>query len=705
MFPHKRDNLNTATPATDRPASPDKRSCHSMIGRLLLLLAGVVLAGTSLAAPVTVPNGDFSSSANNGTVGGGLIGGSGTNVTIGSGPWLGTYHGVLGLLAPPVLTIGSGSATISGLAGLNALGIVNNDGYFSQTLSTNYVHDHHYVLSADIDVGGVLDVSALQGNSGIGIALINGSTVVASTQTATSGNVAISLLSGTTYRVSLAYDTGTPANGNIGVRLFAQPQNLVTADLLTSVRFDNVTLTASALNPIPASIAPVANSGGTPQGTTVNTDFPKPFSVVVLDSEGDPVSGATVTFTPPASGASVVLSSTTAITDINGVAQVTGTANSQAGNYTLHATVSGVVAPANFDLTNIAGAAANLSGATGTPQSATVNTDYTDPLGVTVTDAEDNPVEGVTVTFTAPGSGASATFPSGNTAITDSSGHAQVNVKANIVAGEYMVTASVSGTASTTSYDLTNTAGPATQAVPAQGTPQSAEVSTDFGDPLVVTIEDAYGNPVAGEDVTFMAPDDSGGDPSANIYECPSGSPSHTVHETTDSNGNATVCATADGNAGGPYDITVSDDNTPSANTVFSLTNTAGTINGTPGGGGGQNAVVNAAFKCALELYVTDGTDSPKSGVNIAFVAPDSGASATLSNGVDNGTNVVVTTDNSGYASVTATANGIAGSFVVSAGVEGSGVTLATYPMTNLAAGDPIFANGFEIEPYCPSAP
>ncbi|HXD50872.1 MAG TPA: hypothetical protein VN689_03200, partial [Burkholderiales bacterium] len=98
----------------------------------LLLAAATLLSGMScLAAPIPVPNGDFSNPANNGSVGGGVIGGSGS-AAIGSGPWHGTYAGIAGLLAPPSLSIGSGRATIGGLAGVNVLGIVDNSGYFSQ---------------------------------------------------------------------------------------------------------------------------------------------------------------------------------------------------------------------------------------------------------------------------------------------------------------------------------------------------------------------------------------------------------------------------------------------------------------------------------------------------------------------------------------------------------------------------------------------
>ena len=52
----------------------------------------------------------------------------------------------------------------------------------------------------------------------------------------------------------------------------------------------------------------------------------------------------------------------------------------------------------------------SVTATAGTPQSAVVNTAFGTALQATVRDAGNNPVSGVTVTFTAPASGASARF-------------------------------------------------------------------------------------------------------------------------------------------------------------------------------------------------------------------------------------------------------------------------------------------------------
>jgi hypothetical protein len=68
-------------------------------------------------------------------------------------------------------------------------------------------------------------------------------------------------------------------------------------------------------------------------------------------------------------------------------------------------------------------------------------------------------LSGVTVTFTAPGSGASGSFAGGvNTAVTNAQGLAtSAAFTANGISGSYNVAASVSGVASSASFSLTNT--------------------------------------------------------------------------------------------------------------------------------------------------------------------------------------------------------------------------------------------------------
>ena len=105
---------------------------------------------------------------------------------------------------------------------------------------------------------------------------------------------------------------------------------------------------------VPAFIS--TNSGTTPQSANVNTAFAIPLAVTVQDAGHVAISGYTVTFVAPVTGASGTFSnsSTTIIASTNGsgVASSTFTANATAGGYTVAASVAGLSA-VSFSLTNI----------------------------------------------------------------------------------------------------------------------------------------------------------------------------------------------------------------------------------------------------------------------------------------------------------------------------------------------------------------
>jgi hypothetical protein len=115
--------------------------------------------------------------------------------------------------------------------------------------------------------------------------------------------------------------------------------------------------------------------------------------------------------------------------------------------------VSGGTAPASTT-------PASLTATGGAGQSAAVNTAFASPLQATVRDPSSNPVSGVTVTFTAPASGASARFGGAATAtaVSNASGVAQApTLTANGTTGTYAVTATAGSLS--TSFALANTSG------------------------------------------------------------------------------------------------------------------------------------------------------------------------------------------------------------------------------------------------------
>jgi hypothetical protein len=185
---------------------------------------------------------------------------------------------------------------------------------------------------------------------------------------------------------------------------------------------------------------------------------------------------------------------------------------------------------------NLADVPASITATTGAPQSATVNTVFVAALQATVKDSASSTVCGATVTFTAPASGASATFGGSATAAvtTNASGIATAPaLTANSQTGSYSVAASVSGVSTPASFSLTNVAGTPASISATSGTPQSATVNTAFATALQAMVKDAYNNPVGGVSVIFTAP-------STEVGAAFSGS----ATATTNSSGVATVTHT-----------------------------------------------------------------------------------------------------------------------------------------------------------------
>ena len=106
------------------------------------------------------------------------------------------------------------------------------------------------------------------------------------------------------------------------------------------------------------------------------------------------------------------------------------------------------------------------------------------------------------------------------------------------------------------------------------GTPQSTAVNTLFN-PLVVTVNSAAGDPVAGGVVVFSSSSNQTV-PNAILISGPNNSISETIHD----DGQASTRPSANGLAGGPYNVTATIDRS-AASASFSLTNNQGATNTT----------------------------------------------------------------------------------------------------------------------------
>jgi Putative Ig domain len=180
--------------------------------------------------------------------------------------------------------------------------------------------------------------------------------------------------------------------------------------------------------------------------------------------------GTAGTFTVTATGFPIAtLAETTALptgvtfTDNkNNTGTLAWTAAVAIGPHALTFTASNGISPnatQSFTLTAVS-VPASITSSAGGGQSAAISTAFATALQVTVKDMSGNLVPNVTVTFTAPASGASGTFANGTattTAPTNSSGVATAAAfTANASIGSYIVTASVSGVSTNASFTMTN---------------------------------------------------------------------------------------------------------------------------------------------------------------------------------------------------------------------------------------------------------
>lgn len=488
-----------------------------------------------------------------------------------------------------------------------------------------------------------------------------------------SGTFAGGVNTATTNASGLATSAVFTANGNAG-----GPYNVVASVTNNPGLTTNFALT-NTQNP-PASIAVQSGSG---QSAKINTAYTNTLQAIVRDSNNNPVSGVTVTFTPPASNGSNATGTfaggvNTAVTNASGIAtSVVFTANNKVGTYNVAASVSGVAAPANFSLTNTTGDPASIVVSSGSGQSAMINQAFA-PLKALVKDAGDNPVPNVSVTFTPPAAGASGTFAGGvNTATTGADGIATAAVfTANgTVGGPYNVAAHVTATpAITVNFSLTNTDNPPASIAVHGGSGQSAKILTAFGNLLQVIVRDAGNNPLNGVTVTFNAPASNGSNATGTF----AGGLNTAV---TNAQGVATSAVFTANNKVGQYNVTASVNN-GALTTSFTLNNTPGdpsTI--TLQSGGGQSAQINNPFANPFVVLVKDVGDNPVPNVSVTYTPPANGSnpSGSFAGGVN-----TATTNAQGLATSAAfTANSKVGSYNVAASVTSAPAITTNIALTN----------------------
>ena len=422
-------------------------------------------------------------------------------------------------------------------------------------------------------------------------------------------------------------------------------------------------------------------AGGSGQTAQLGRPFPAPLQVRLANSNGCPLTGNLagydITFDAPGGGASGLFAgsgSREAVVGTDAIGSATAptfTANFTAGTYVVDARSDvGTVA---FSLSNTgAGLSAAISAGTGTPQQATVNGQYLQPLQARVTDANGNPVQGAMVIFSiviGP-TGAGASFLGGGqpTALTDSNGIATSSpLLANGTPGKFSAVASTDGVSGVATFSLDNHA--ATRTLTAGDDPtQATTVGTRFGRPLTVRVLDSSGQPLEGAPVTFTLGPAGGGGGGGGVPAAGAGFVDGSSQSTflTDQNGRATSPRFVANGTPGVFTATATTAGATSP-VSYRLRNLPARLRGLDIS---QQATVGDPYRNRLVARVTDQHGRPVAGTAVTFSIgkASNGATASFPDGTFQAT---VTSGANGRAIAPALeANTTAGSFTVVAAIS-----------------------------------
>ncbi|MDF1564524.1 MAG: invasin domain 3-containing protein [Deltaproteobacteria bacterium] len=454
-----------------------------------------------------------------------------------------------------------------------------------------------------------------------------------------------------------------------GVIAFDIDSGTLAGTLTAGASVDGATgSTTLTVAPGPAtSIVYVSGSG---QSGTVGSALTGQLVVRTEDANLNPVPGESVAFAATAGGGGV--SSPTVTTDAAGEASVTATLGTTAGtdNNTYEATAALSGSPITFTASADPDVAVSLE-VTGHPSPSTAGTSQT--VTITARDQYGNVATGYTGTVTFTSSDGSAVLPGNTTFTGGDAGVITASVELR-TAGSQSVTATdtVTGSITGSQTGITIQAAAADVIVYVSGDGQSGQISSALGQPLVVRVDDAFGNPVAGETVSFAATAGGGGVSPASASTDAAGlaQTTATVGSTVGTDNN-TFEATA-ALTGSPITFTASVTSGPADHLVYVS-------------GDAQTGTVGAALTSELVVRVEDAGNNPVTGYTVAFAATAGGGSVLPTS---------IATDAAGEARTTATLGTLAGTdnntYEATAALTGS-------PITFTASADPDVAVSLEV--------
>jgi adhesin/invasin len=439
----------------------------------------------------------------------------------------------------------------------------------------------------------------------------------------------------------------------------------------TTAGANTLTATATGLTGSPVTFTATGTAGTASQlafttqpsaSTVAGAQFGQQPVVTIRDASGNTVTTSSAAVELTLSTGSGVLSGTTTVNAVNGVATFSGLSVNLIGtDKVLTAASSGLTSATSNAFTITAGAATQIAVNGGNNQSAEVGTAVITPPSVIVRDANNNPVSGVSVTFARAANVGAVTD---TVTTTNASGIATVGSwTLGTTAGANTLTASSGSlTGSPVTFTATGTAGTASQLAFTTQPAASTAAGVAFAQQPVVTIRDANGNTVttSTDAVTLTLTTGSG-----------ALSGTATVNAV---NGIATFSGLSINLIGANKVLTATSNALTTTSNAFAITAAAASTIAV-NGGNGQSATVGTAVATAPSVIVRDALTNPVAGISVTFAV-------TAGNGALVGENA--TTDANGIAALTSwTLGAIAGTNTVTA-TSGS---LTGSPVTFTATG------------------
>jgi hypothetical protein len=303
------------------------------------------------------------------------------------------------------------------------------------------------------------------------------------------------LEAGGVWSPSATQTTNSSGTVTYSYQLPTKPQTVTISCTSPGYIGTSFTETCTTGTPVSMSI-----SSGNSQTAPPNAPLPASLVVKVIDSHSYGVAGVTVNFTDNGAGGTFV--ATSVVTGSNGTASAQYTMGPKAGKIKITASSSGLKS-LTFTETAVVGPAANIAVSSGNNQSGPAGTKLVQALTVLVTDAYNNPVSGVDVSFS--DNGAGGTFSNSNPVVTGANGTATQSYTLPQAAGTVTITATATGLTQTAVFTETAVAGTAANIAITGGNNQTAPNGTQLPQALTVLVTDQYNNPVVGVNVTFSA--------------------------------------------------------------------------------------------------------------------------------------------------------------------------------------------------------